>query len=86
MRRKRSSLSRKKSRFLSKVTVGVSAFLQFYAVKSAIYIHTDIYTLWRGKSRLRRGDDDGGNDEIAEEEGWAERRVGFNREERRYKF
>ena len=72
----------KKRRFLSKVTVGLSGFLQFYAVKERdIYTRIDIYTLWRGKSRKRRGDD-GGNDEREEEEGWAERRVGFNREVR----
>ena len=77
----------KKRRFLSKVTVGLSGFLQFYAVKSAIYIRAQIYiyTLWRGKSRKRRGDD-GGNDEREEEEGWAERRVGFNREVRWCEF
>ncbi len=75
----------KKRRFLSKVTELVSLdFFNFMPLRAAIYIHTDIYTLWRGKSRLRRGDDDGGNDEIAEEEGWAERFVGFDREERRF--
>ena len=79
----RKRLEKKKRRFLSKVTVGLSGFLQLYAVKSAIYIRAQIYiyTLWRGKSRKRRGDD-GGNDEREEEEGWAERRVGFNREVR----
>ena len=62
-------------RFLSKVTVGLSGFLQLYAVKSAIYIRAQIYVLSGGE----RVDD--GDDEREEEEDRSERFfVGFDRE------
>ena len=65
----------KKRRFLSKVTVGLSGFLQLYAVKSAIYIRAQIYVLSGGE----RVDD--GDDEREEEEDRSERFfVGFDRE------
>ena len=86
MRRKRPSLfSIKDSLFCaSKVTSWSLYFFNFMPLRGR-YIYIHIYTICRGKSRLRRRDD-GGNDEIAEEEGWREGCVGFDCEVRRYLF